>query len=104
LTPFHPYKESGDARAIVLTAYWATVVMTLSQSGKVCVPAALCLAREAQHRTWQRTGAMALGGRTDLRLAESIPATARALRKAGGHSRSILVLGVRSDLLALPAR
>jgi len=24
---------------MVLIAYWATVVMTLSQSGKVCVPA-----------------------------------------------------------------
>ena len=46
---------------------------------------------------------MALGGRTDLRLAEPVPATAGALRKAGGHSRGILVLGVRSDLLALPA-
>jgi hypothetical protein len=46
---------------------------------------------------------MAMGGRTDLRLAEPIPATAGALRKAGGHSSSILVLGVRSDLLALPA-
>ncbi len=29
--------------------------------------------------------------------------TAGALRKAGGHSRGILVLGVCSDLLALPA-
>jgi CubicO group peptidase (beta-lactamase class C family) len=41
--------------------------------------------------------------RTELRLAEPIPATAGALRKAGGHSRGILVLGVCSDLLALPA-
>jgi len=46
---------------------------------------------------------MALGGRTDLRLAESVSATAGALRKAGGHSRGILVLGLRSDLLAHPA-
>ena len=46
---------------------------------------------------------MAMGSRTDLRLAEPIPATAGALRKAGGHSRGILVLGVRSDLLELPA-
>ena len=46
---------------------------------------------------------MALGGRTDLRLAEPVPATAGSLRKAGGHSRGVLVLGVRSDLLALPA-
>ena len=46
---------------------------------------------------------MAMGGRTDFRLAESIPATAGALRKAGGYSRGILVLGVRSDLLELPA-
>ena len=46
---------------------------------------------------------MAMGGRTDLRLAEPVPAAARALRKAGGHSRGILVLGVRSDLLALSA-
>ena len=54
-------------------------------------------------RTWQRAGAMALGGRTDLRLVESVPAAARALRKAGRHSRGILVPGVCSDLLALPA-
>src|ERR1700730_6053883 len=33
----------------------------------------------------------------------SVPATAGALRKAGGHSRGILVPGVCSDLLALPA-
>ena len=46
---------------------------------------------------------MPMGGRTDLRLAESVPTAARALRKAGGHSRGILVLGVRFDLLALPA-
>jgi hypothetical protein len=46
---------------------------------------------------------MAMGGRTDLRLVESVPASARALRKTGGHSRGILVLGVRSDLLALSA-
>ena len=46
---------------------------------------------------------MALGGRTDLCLVESVPAAARALRKAGRHSRGILVLGMRSDLLALPA-
>jgi hypothetical protein len=38
---------------------------------------------EAQYRAWQRIGAMAMGGRTDFRLAESIPATAGALRKAG---------------------
>src|SRR5271169_2519874 len=58
---------------------------------------------EAQHGAWQRIGAMAMGGRTDFRLAESIPATAGALRKAGGHSRGILVFGVCSDLLALLA-
>jgi hypothetical protein len=52
---------------------------------------------------WQRTGAMALGGRTYLLLAESIPPTAAALRKAGRHSRGILVLGVCSDLLVFPA-
>jgi hypothetical protein len=46
---------------------------------------------------------MALDGRTDLRLAEPVPATAGALRKAGGHSRSVLVVGVRSDVLALPS-
>ena len=46
---------------------------------------------------------MAMGGRTNFRLAESIPVTAGALRKAGGHSRGILVLVVRSDLLELPA-
>ena len=46
---------------------------------------------------------MALGSRTDLRLAESVQAAAGSIRKAGRHSRSILVLGVRSDLLALLA-
>jgi hypothetical protein len=46
---------------------------------------------------------MALGRGADVRLVESVPAAARALRKAGGHSRGILVLGVRSDLLALSA-
>jgi transposase len=35
--PFPRYRESEDDRAIVLTAYWATVAMTRSQSGKVCV-------------------------------------------------------------------
>src|SRR5580692_5402645 len=58
---------------------------------------------KAQHRTWQRTGAMAMGGRTDLRLAEPVLAATGSIRKAGGHSRGILVLGLRSDLLALPA-
>ncbi len=46
---------------------------------------------------------MALGGGADVRLVESVPAAARSLRKAGGYSRGILVLGVRSDLLALSA-
>jgi hypothetical protein len=44
-----------------------------------------------------------MGSRTDLRLAEPVPATARALRKAGGHSRGISVPGMRSDLLAIPS-
>jgi hypothetical protein len=42
---------------------------------------------------------MALGRGTNFRLAESIPATARALRETEGPSRGILILGVRSDLL-----
>jgi hypothetical protein len=46
---------------------------------------------------------MALGGGADLLLAESVSATAGALRKASRHSRSFLVLGVCSDLLVLPA-
>ena len=46
---------------------------------------------------------MAMGGRTDLRLAEPVPAPAGALGKAGGHSRGILTVGMCSDLLALPA-
>jgi len=46
-----------------------------------------------------RTRAMALGGGTDLCLAESVPATARAVRKTGRSSRGIPILGVRSDLL-----
>ena len=46
---------------------------------------------------------MALGGRTDLCLAESVPAAAGSIRKASGHSRGILVIEMCSDLLALPA-
>jgi hypothetical protein len=42
---------------------------------------------------------MALGRGADVRLAESVPATARALRKTGGRSRGIPILGLRSDLL-----
>jgi hypothetical protein len=52
-----------------------------------------------QHGAWERTGPMALGRGTDVRLAESVSATARALRKTGGPSRGILVVGLRSDLL-----
>jgi hypothetical protein len=37
VTPSRACSEGGDAHAIVRTAYWATVVMTLSQSGKVSV-------------------------------------------------------------------
>src|ERR1700741_2332556 len=77
--------------------------MMLSQFGKVCVTAASAFPCEAQHRTWQRIGALALGSRTDVRLAESVQAAAGALGKAGGHSRGVLVVGVCSDLLALPA-
>ena len=46
---------------------------------------------------------MALGGRTDIRLAESVQAAEGSIRKAGGHSRGISIPGMRSDLLALPA-
>jgi hypothetical protein len=78
--------------------------MTLSQSGNVCATDAsspLLAKRNTEHG--RGLGAMAMGGRTDFRLAESIPVTAGVLREAEGHSRGILVLGVRSDLLALPA-
>jgi DDE family transposase len=40
-------QESGDDRAIVLIACSATVVVTLRQSGKVCVPAASCLGSQS---------------------------------------------------------
>ena len=46
---------------------------------------------------------MAMGSRTDLRLAEPVPAVAGSIRKAGGHSRGISIPGMHSDLLALPA-
>jgi hypothetical protein len=46
---------------------------------------------------------MAMGGRTDLRLVESVPTAAGALREARGYSRGILVSRMCSDLLALPA-
>jgi hypothetical protein len=49
LMPFPGYRESEDDRAIVLIACSATGVMTLRQSGKVCVPAHHALARKAQH-------------------------------------------------------
>jgi hypothetical protein len=38
LMPFPRYRESEGDRAIVPIACSATVVMTLRQSGKVCVP------------------------------------------------------------------
>jgi hypothetical protein len=37
-------------------------------------------------RNTEHTGAMALGGRAHLRMVESVPATAGALRKTGGYS------------------
>jgi hypothetical protein len=43
LTPSQDCRDSEDDRAIVLTAYWATVVMTLMQSGRVCVTEASSL-------------------------------------------------------------
>jgi hypothetical protein len=49
------------------------------------------------------TGSMPMGGGTGVRLTESVPAAARSLREAGGHSRGILVPRVCSDLLALSA-
>jgi len=42
---------------------------------------------------------MAVGGRTDLCLAESIPPAARSVRKAGRHTRGIPLARVCSDLL-----
>jgi len=36
---------------------------------------------------------MAMGGRTDLRLAESVPANARALRKRADFHEAFLSLG-----------
>jgi len=47
LMPFPRYRESEDDRTIVLIACSATVVMTLRQSGKVCVPAASCLGSQS---------------------------------------------------------
>jgi hypothetical protein len=47
--------------------------------------------------------AVAMGGRTDFRLAEPVPAPARSLRKAGGHPRGIAIPRMHSDLLAFPA-
>ena len=59
---------------------------------------------EAQHRTRQRAGPTAMGSRADLLMVvESVPAAARSLREAGGHSRSISILGMRSNLPVLPA-
>jgi hypothetical protein len=46
---------------------------------------------------------MAMGSRADLRLVESVPAVARSLREASGHSRGITITGMRSNLLAFPA-
>src|ERR1700680_3864772 len=77
--------------------------MTLRRSGKVCVADASTLFLRSAIPSWQRTRPMAMGGGTDLRLVESIPAAARSLRKAGGHSRGISFPGMHSDLLALPA-
>jgi hypothetical protein len=73
--------------------------MTLSQSGKVCAPAALYLGSPSATPNMAADCADGAGGGADLRLVESIPAAARSLRKAGGHSRGIPIHGVRSDLL-----
>ena len=100
--------RSRQIPAYLSQARLALIQNNRKQIGDSARPAAPCpahrpLASQAQHRTWQWAGPMALGGRTDLRLAESVPATARALRKAGGHPRGISVPGMRSDLLALLA-
>jgi len=42
-----------------------------------------------------------MGGRTNLRLAESIPSSTRSVRKEGRHTRGIPFAGMCSHLLAL---
>ena len=52
MMPSQDCRESGDAHGIVLIAYWATVVMTRSRSGKVCVTDASSLflrSRNTEH-------------------------------------------------------
>jgi len=66
--------------------------MMLSQSGKVCVPAALCLgSRNTEYGSGLR--AMAPGGRTDLRLAESIPALRVRYEKRADIHEAFLSFG-----------
>src|SRR5215813_13568187 len=77
--------------------------MTRRRSTRSAWPTHHPFSGEAQHRTRQRAGPMAMGSRADLLMVESVPAAARSLREAGGHSRSISILGMRSNLLVLPA-
>jgi len=45
---------------------------------------------------------MTLGGGTEVCLAGSVPATARAVRKTGRSSRGIPAVGLHPDLLEFP--
>jgi len=68
--------------------------MMPSQSGKVCVPAVLCLgSRSATPNLGSGLRAMAPGGRTDLRLAESIPALRVRYEKRADIHEAFLSFG-----------
>src|SRR5262249_37354333 len=51
----------------------------------------------ASNATRQRPGTLALGGGTDVCVAQSVPPVAGAVRQTGGHSRGLPLTGVRPN-------
>jgi hypothetical protein len=51
------------------------------------------LSCETQHRAWQWAGALALGSRTDIRLAESVPPVRIRYEKRADIHEAFLSLG-----------
>jgi len=104
LMPFRCCRESEVVRAIVPIAWQTTGTTTPSQSAEVCVSVTSCRGSPSEILTWQWTGPMALGGGTDLCLAQPVPPTACALWEAGGYPRGVPSPRVFSYLLEFPGR
>jgi hypothetical protein len=99
--PYRRYRVCGDVRAIALTVSWATAVMTLNQSGKVCATGASSLCSRCATQSTAAARSMAMGRGTELCLAEPVSPTARPLRETSRHPRSIPGPGLHSHLLEI---